>query len=93
MFFWSGIWYGELIVLKIIFKEKIIYLQNVILIYVYSGTPLARPPTGWHSVVLGGLGWSQHTCIPKGFMYCRDHFISTILSLIESYLALSYVLL
>jgi len=25
-------------------------------------------------------------------MYCRDHFISKIVSVIESYLALSYVL-
>jgi len=67
-------------------------------IYIYSGTPLARPSTGRHSIGrVGGLGcrleWSQRTCIPKGFMYYRDHFISTILSLIESYLAFSYVLL
>jgi len=45
---------------------------------------------GTQLVVLAGLGWSHHTCIPKGFMYYRDHFISTIISLIESYLALSY---
>jgi len=42
--------------------------------------------------VLTGLGWSRHTCIPKGFLYYRDHFISTIICLIESYLDLSYVL-
>jgi len=28
--FWSGIWYGKLIFLKIIFKENFIYLKNVI---------------------------------------------------------------
>jgi len=32
---------------------------------------------GTQLVVLGGLGWSRHTCIPKGFMHYRDHFIST----------------
>jgi len=42
--------------------------------------------------VLAGLGWSRHTFIPKGFMYYRDHFISAINSLIESYLAMSYLL-
>jgi len=62
-------------------------------IYIYSGTPLARPSTGQYSIGrVGGLGWSQRTCIPKGFMYYRDHFISTILCLIEGYLAFSYVL-
>jgi len=62
-------------------------------IYIYSGTTLARPPTGRHSVArVAGLGLSRHTSIPKGFMSYRDHFISAILSLIESYLALSYVL-
>jgi len=61
--------------------------------YIYSGTRLARPPEdGTQLVVLAGLGWSRHNCIPKGFMYYRDHFISTILSLIESYSALSYEL-
>jgi len=55
-------------------------------IYIYSGATLARPPTGRHSVDrVAGLGWSRHTCIPKGFMYYRD-------SVTESYLALSYVL-
>jgi len=43
-------------------------------------------------VVLTELEWSSHTCIPKGFMYYRDNFTSTIISLIESYLTLSYVL-
>ena len=58
-----------------------------------SGNPLARPPLdGTQLVVLAGLGWLRHTCISKGFLYCRDHFISTILSLLVSYLALSYVL-
>ena len=31
--FWSGIWYGKLIFLKIIFKENFISLKNVIWIY------------------------------------------------------------
>jgi len=48
--FSSGIWYGKLIFLKIIFKENFIYLKNVIGIYIYSGTPLARPPIGRHSI-------------------------------------------
>jgi len=47
---------------------------------------------GTQLVVLAGLGWSRHTYIPKGFIYYRDHFISTILSLLVSYLALSYIL-
>jgi len=55
----------------------------------YSGTPLSRPPSGRHLVVLAGLGWLRHTSIPEGFMYYRDHFICTTISLIESYLALS----
>jgi len=33
-----------------ILNEKFIYLKNVIWIYIYSGTALARPPTGWHSI-------------------------------------------
>jgi len=32
-------------------KLTFIYLKNIIWIYIYSGTPLARPPTGWHSIV------------------------------------------
>ena len=56
-------------------------------IRIYSGTPLARPPTGRHSTGRFSLaGWSRHSCIPKGFMYYRDHFISTIVCLIERYL-------
>jgi len=47
--FWSGIWYGMLIFLKIIFKESFIYLKCHLEIYIYSETPLARPPTGRHS--------------------------------------------
>ena len=43
-------------------------------------------------LALAGPGWSCHTCIPKGFMYYRDHYIYKIISLIQSYLALSYVL-
>ena len=43
-------------------------------------------------VVSVGLGWSRHTCIPTGFMYYRDHFICKTVSLIESYLTLSYML-
>jgi len=31
--FWSWIWYGKLIFLKVIFKENFIYLKNVIWIY------------------------------------------------------------
>jgi len=30
LLFCSGIWYGKLIFLKIIFKEKFIYLKNAI---------------------------------------------------------------
>jgi len=51
-----------------------------------------HPLDGTQLVVLAGLGWSRRTCIPKGFKYYRDHFISTILSVIKGYLALSYVL-
>jgi len=77
-----------LIFLKIIFKENFIYLKNVIWIYcIYTSLD------GTQLVVLAGLVWSRHTCIPKGFIYYRDHFISKIVSLIESYSALSsYVL-
>jgi len=56
-------------------------------------TPALDPPLHWTA-----LNWScsgagpRHTCNPKGFMYYSDHFISTSISLIESYLALSYVL-
>jgi len=88
MLFWSGISYGKLILLKIIFKENFIYLRNVIWIYIYSGTPLARTPTGRHSIGrASGVGVATSHFIPKGFMYYGDHFISKILSLIESYLA------
>ena len=48
--FWSGIWYGKQIFMKIIFKENFIYLKNVIWIYLYSGNPITRPPTGRHSI-------------------------------------------
>jgi len=53
-----------------------------------------HPLDGTQLVVgrVGGTGMVASTCIPKGFMHCRDHFFSPILSLIESYLALSYVL-
>ena len=50
------------------------------------------PLNGTQLVMAAGLEWSRHTCIPTGFMWYRDHFISTVPSLIESYLALSYVL-
>ena len=40
-----------------------------------------HPLDGTPLVVQAGLGWSRHTCIPKDFMYFRDHFISKILSL------------
>jgi len=56
--FSSGIWYGRLIFLKIIFKENCIFLKNVFWIFAYSGTPLARPSTGRHSIRrVTGLGW------------------------------------
>ena len=35
--------------MKIIMKKIFIYFKIVIGIYIYSGTPLARPPTGRHS--------------------------------------------
>jgi len=57
-----------------------------------SVTEHDHPLDGAQLVVLAVLGWPCHTCIPKGFVYDRDHFISTFLSLIESYLALFYVL-
>jgi len=47
---------------------------------------------GTQLVALARLVWSLHIWIPKDFMYYRDHFISTILSLTVSYLALSYML-
>jgi len=34
--FWSEIWYGKLILLKIIFKENFICLTNVIWKYIYT---------------------------------------------------------
>jgi len=45
-----GIWYGKLIFLKIIFKENFTYLENVIWVHTYSGTPITRPPTGRRSI-------------------------------------------
>jgi len=60
--------------------------------YVYSGTLLARPPTGWHSTGRVSEVGVVAPHFPKGFMHYRDHFISTFFSLIESYLSLSYVL-
>jgi len=48
--FWSEIWCGKLSFLKIIFKENCIYLRYVIWIYIYSGTPIIRLPTGGHSI-------------------------------------------
>ena len=59
--FWSGI-SGKLIFLKIIFKEKFIYVKNVIWVYIYSRPPLSRPPTGWHSIgrVSGGGVVASH---------------------------------
>jgi len=39
-----------LLLLKIIMKNFFIYFKIVIGIYIYSGTPLARPPTGRHSI-------------------------------------------
>ena len=91
--FWSGIWYGKLIFLKIIFKENFIYLKSVIWIQAYAVELRQHdhPLDGTQLVVSAELGWSRHTCIPKGFMYYGAHFISTIPSLIESYLTLSYV--
>jgi len=61
-------------------------------IYIYSGTPLARPPAGRHLIgrVRGLVASDMHS---KGFIYYRDNFISTILSLIKSYSAFPYVLL
>jgi len=46
---WSRIWYGKLIFLKIIKKKKIICLKIVIW-SLDSVTPLARLPTGRHSI-------------------------------------------
>jgi len=54
-------------------------------------SPPVQKLGGYDPLKLGP--WSHHICFPKGFMYYRDHFISTILSFTESYLALSYVLL
>jgi len=66
-------------------KKKKIYLPQMSFgerdIYTvelrYHGHPLDRTQL----VVWAGQGWSLHSCIPKGFMYYRDHSISTILSL------------
>jgi len=49
MAFLSGIWYEKLIFLKIFFKEKFIYLKNIFWMYIYSGTPPARPPIGQYT--------------------------------------------
>jgi len=39
-------------------------------IYIYSGTTLARPPTGRHSICrVAGLGWSRHTCISRSLHF------------------------
>jgi len=37
--FWSGIWYGKLIFLKLLFTENFLYPKNIIWIYMYSGSP------------------------------------------------------
>jgi len=66
-----------------------------IYIYMYSGTPLPRLPTGRHSIGrVSGNGVVESHLHSWRFQvgYYRDHFISISLSLIESYLALSYVL-
>jgi len=45
------------------------------ILYIYSGKPLSRPPTGRHSIGRGyGAGGGRvsgvnHTCISKGFAY------------------------
>jgi len=72
--------HGKLIFRNTIFENNFIYLKNVIWIYtvhVYSGTPLAKPPTGRHSIGrVSGTGVARHTCIPKGFMQWRTQKIS-----------------
>jgi len=66
--------------------------------YIYNGTPVARPPIGQHSTgrVSGAAGWGGRVTLAflkvSYIIAIRNHFISKILSLIESYLALSYVL-
>ena len=63
MLFWSGIWYGKLIFLKIIFKENFVYLKCHLDIYIiYSGTPVARPPAGRLSIghVSGAVMVASH---------------------------------
>jgi len=44
-----------------------IYLKNIIWIHLYSGTTLARPPTGRHSIGrIAGLGWVASTSVRRG---------------------------
>jgi len=81
MLFWSELWYGKLIFLKL-FLEKILSSSKMSFWYIYSGTTRARRPTGRHSVgrVSGAGVVASHTCIPNGFIYYRDHFIYKITS-------------
>jgi len=78
--FWSGIWCGKLLFLKIILK-RFASTSDMSFGYIYTVELRLydHPLDGTHGRV--------HTCIPKSFKYYRDHFISKILSLIESYLA------
>ena len=93
MLFSSGIWYGKIIFLKIIFKGNLSTSKMLYgCIYAVELRQHDHTLDGTQFVVFAGLGWSRHTCIPKGFMYYRDHFISTVVSSVESYTALSYVL-
>ena len=73
--------------LKIIFKENFVYPKNIVWMYT-SGTPITQQPTGRHSI---GRCYGRVTLaflkVP-----CIIAIISTILSSIESYLALSYLL-
>jgi len=82
---WSGIWSGKLIFLKIIFEENFVRLKNVIWIYsiyIYSRTPLARAPTGRHSIGrVNGAGMvASHLHSLRGHVSSRSlHFYNSFL--------------
>jgi len=90
--FSSGIWYEKLIFLKTIFKENFIYFKNVTWLYLYSGTPVARPPTGRHSI--GRVaGWGGRVTLAFLKVACIIAVTSFLQFYIQLKVALSYLLL
>ena len=84
MLFWSWIWYGKLIFLKIIFEQNFFYLKNVIWIYIlYIQLNSASTTTQWTT-----LNWS---CSGAGVVASqlhswRLHVLSRSLNFCNSFL-------